>query len=185
VKKIILPLFLIIIQTISFAEEDGDASTSYGSWFNVPCEVTHKPTALVYGNSAKYEGSMQIFDGDQLPDGEGTYRYPSEGFVKTTGAIYNGEFQKGMFHGKGLLKFRDGVSYKGEFKGNKYSGTGTCTDNNGVRTVGKWNDRGVDVSKWICPDGKEIDPKRAEPKPWVQMLGPNCNGELDHYYYLE
>ena len=40
------------------------------------------------------------------------------------GAIYEGEYLNGKFHGKGTLTFTDGMTYRGNFKDGLYYGYG-------------------------------------------------------------
>jgi len=43
--------------------------------------------------------------------GHGTYKF-------TSGAVYSGEWNKGMMNGFGKMKYADGSSYEGHWKDN-------------------------------------------------------------------
>jgi hypothetical protein len=52
---------------------------------------------------------------------------------------YTGDFVKGIFHGRGTLKYRDGTVYEGDWVDGKKHGQGTMTYKNGNVDNGVWN----------------------------------------------
>ena len=53
--------------------------------------------------------------------------------------VYIGEYSNGMFNGKGLLKWYDGLSYECEWRNSKHHGLGVYTSPNGYRELNKYN----------------------------------------------
>jgi len=56
------------------------------------------------------------------------------------GHFYEGEFQNGMYNGRGTYTFADGSKYLGEFKDGKYNGQGLLTTADGFKLVGEFKD---------------------------------------------
>lgn len=52
---------------------------------------------------------------------------------------YEGEFQSGLLHGKGKLRYFNGDTFIGDFDNDLPNGSGTFTSNNGKKTYsGEW-----------------------------------------------
>jgi hypothetical protein len=56
------------------------------------------------------------------------------------GDVYLGEFERGKFHGRGLLHMHDGAFFKGEWFHGKKHGNGTMYYANGDLYEGAWKD---------------------------------------------
>lgn len=59
--------------------------------------------------------------------------------------VYEGQYQRGLRHGKGKAVWSDGSEYIGEWRGGKQHGKGTYTSADGEKREGTWR------------DGKEVD----------------------------
>lgn len=108
------------------------------------CGFTGK---FVHGHFLDKQG--RLLDG--LPDGEGIVRWPD-------GSWYQGEFQGGLRHGRGLhVSAEDGRrSYGGRWKRGKRDGPGqtACDSDGALDYTGDWADgrpHGRGTGKW--PDG--------------------------------
>ena len=51
---------------------------------------------------------------------------------------YKGTWKKGLFHGKGILKYSNGSTYKGEFFQGSKNGYGHYTSSEGYEYIGDW-----------------------------------------------
>ena len=62
------------------------------------------------------------------------------GFYKTGKAeiTYEGDWRKGLRHGKGVMKFKSGGVYEGDFKNGYKSGWGKMTYPSGNYYEGEW-----------------------------------------------
>ena len=55
------------------------------------------------------------------------------------GSKYDGEFQAGLYHGKGIKVWPSGASHDGEFRVGLYHGPGTQKDKHGkIAQQGVW-----------------------------------------------
>ena len=61
-------------------------------------------------------------------------------FYWDDGQAYDGEFQKGLMHGQGVLTKGDHKIYEGEWKEGLQHGKGTYIWENGNKYVGEWKE---------------------------------------------
>ena len=105
-----------------------------------------------------YNNSMSIFVESkycQLQDWSS-----NDGFVYMTGDVYEGGWEMGEPHGKGVLNFISGAVYEGEYASGKQHGTGTCTLPNGDFYSGEWKDdkpHGRGEGKFTSDDGDSYE----------------------------
>ena len=59
--------------------------------------------------------------------------------INETVSTYSGDWEGGVFSGKGLLNYRCGDVYQGEFKGGDRSGQGVWTLTDGSKYDGSWS----------------------------------------------
>ena len=84
-----------------------------------------------------YEGEVSLFkNGQVLPEGKGKY-------IMSNGTVYEGDFVKGKWHGKGTIVWGDstkwaGERYEGEWVEGRRTGQGTYTDAKGNVFKGRW-----------------------------------------------
>ena len=72
-----------------------------------------------------------LFLREEYGEGRGKFTYPH-------GEKYEGEWEKGKYHGQGNMTYPDGSMYVGEFKDGEYHGQGTYTWSDGGKYEGKW-----------------------------------------------
>ncbi len=80
--------------------------------------------AIIEAYSYKYEGDVK----NCVPDGSGKIEYLNKG---SNVVSYEGEFKRGLYNGKGAIKYKDGSVYTGEFKNGLRDGYGTFRGSNG------------------------------------------------------
>lgn len=94
-------------------------------------EVSHLESNLNEVVIASYEGEVDDVTGEYT--GFATAKLDNECF-------YEGNFQKGFFHGKGKFTWADGVVYEGDFFRNRLEGQGTYSYTDGSVYVGAVKD---------------------------------------------
>ena len=62
------------------------------------------------------------------------------GHLEGPEVVYDGEWQNGLWHGKGVLAFSNGERYAGEFTEGKFSGSGSYSWPDGSEYVGDFAD---------------------------------------------
>jgi len=88
-------------------------------------------SVLLDDKKDRYAGEVDPVTG--LRNGKGRYKYSNLYFT------YDGQWEDGMKHGYGLLKFSDGGFFEGEFKENQIWGYGTRLWSDGSKYNGYWN----------------------------------------------
>ncbi len=110
------------------------------------------------------EGKMKVNEGILIPKrntykgetknglfhGEGVFTYSDcceeaafrgpfdDQYHELSGAVYEGMFDKNLFHGRGILKFSNGDGYQGEFADGIFHGEGTFTYATGAVFTGQF-----------------------------------------------
>jgi 1-phosphatidylinositol-4-phosphate 5-kinase len=82
---------------------------------------------FVFSNGATYKGAWRSTDGVKVREGQGQYTYGPEQYVGnwkddamsgegrmvfSSGAVYEGHFERNMFEGVGTYTFPDGAVYR-------------------------------------------------------------------------
>jgi len=96
---------------------------------------------LSYGTSGLYIGYWK----NDLKDGHNCKE------VWPDGTTYNGEYSKGLMHGRGLLIYNNGAMYDGEIENNTLQGYGVFIWPEGRRYEGEWQSgemQGYGMMKW-------------------------------------
>ena len=98
-----------------------------------------------------YRGQVLV-PGTTIRHGNGEYTYSNKCFK------YEGQYENGMKHGKGIMHLPNGFSYEGDFKNGEMTGTGLRrwadgTTYSGSFKMGEMNGQGI----WISPSGDQYD----------------------------
>ena len=98
-----------------------------------------------------YRGQVLV-PGTTIRHGNGEYTYSNKCFK------YEGQYENGMKHGKGIMHLPNGSSYEGDFKNGEMTGTGLRrwadgTTYSGSFKMGEMNGQGI----WISPSGDQYD----------------------------
>ena len=108
---------------------------------------SHSSTVTLKGPGGdKYIGT--VTSGSNT--GTFTYTYPDGRGTN----VYIGEYSNGMFNGKGLLKWYDGLSYECEWRNSKHHGLCVLTYPNGDRGLRECNNgslvKTISYGVWLC-----------------------------------
>ena len=104
----------------------------------------------------------------ELPDGtiydgelDDEFLFHGKGVLKMKdGGEYSGEWEKGAHHGEGKLTLPSGYSYDGHWFHGKRSGHGVMTDDAGRRYEGEWHDgRQHGTGRMMYTNGDEYSGK--------------------------
>mmetsp|Transcript_25731 Transcript_25731/g.43349 ORF Transcript_25731/g.43349 Transcript_25731/m.43349 type:complete len:550 (-) Transcript_25731:116-1765(-) len=108
--------------------------------------LKHGNGVLRYANNNKYTGEFK----DDFPHGFGVYQYHTidDKGRRVKYHKYEGNFQRGKRHGKGVYIAANGDTYTGEFENDLYHGEGLLVKVNGDRFEGDW-ERGKASGKTI------------------------------------
>jgi hypothetical protein len=112
-KKITTSLFFVIVSTILFAQN------------------VKKIENLKDGWDVSYTYTGEVKDGK--PNGMGVAKYKSGNAVR-----YVGNFQNGMYNGKGTMFFKEGAFLTGEWKNGKLNGKGSFLSEAGLLYIGNF-----------------------------------------------
>ena len=112
-------------------------SLKYGEFRNASGDISYGK----WLNNRLNEGTLFLLNGDQFTGAfneDGTYDY---GTLRTAnGAVYFGNFDNGLFHGRGVLIDEEGIQYTGEFSEGGKSGVGILKDLDGSIYAGEFLD---------------------------------------------
>ena len=134
---------------------------------------------VIHENGDIYDGNIiQSNSGDYVPHGKGKY-------IWRTGAVYEGQYDRGVKSGLGSYRYPNGTIYRGSWKNGVKAGPGTITYVNGdmfsgqyaddqkngkgcytyassgAQLVGEWQHGEVATGKWMFPSGKPVLPIRG------------------------
>ena len=126
-----------------------------------------------------YNNGNIMYDGYYIDDKrEGNGKYIDE-----SGEYYIGEFKNSLFHGKGILYYKNGSKYQGI--NDKYEGKGKYIDKNGNYYIGEWKNglkygKGIIYNKNgnILYDGDFIDDKAEGKGKYIYEDGEYYIGEF-------
>lgn len=94
-------------------------------------------------------GFRNVYEGDWVEDviqGEGAYTVNGE-------VLYEGEFERNMFHGKGKLRIKN-ATYEGQMFDNRMHGQGKLTYDSGAVYTGEFvNGKKMGECVYVYPDG--------------------------------
>lgn len=65
-------------------------------------------------------------------------RFEGKGSFEFDGGFYEGQWRRGVYHGKGFLLYADGSHYNGPFVNGVAHGQGEVTSANGAVQKGYW-----------------------------------------------
>ena len=144
----LFPPILFLILSFSFAgtfevELDKGLANEYGNknifdsgnvyegklkngTYNGQCKLT-------YVNGMVFEGQIKKL----TFNGRGKMTYPNDP-KKFKHTMYEGEWKRGYWHGKGTLIFQDGRKYEGQFQYGHFLGKGKLTHPDGTVEEGTW-----------------------------------------------
>ena len=87
----------------------------------------------------------------------GSRKRPDGKSTSCTGDVYEGEFQKDDYHGRGKMTFAGGGSYDGEFQSALFHGRGKQTYAEGFSYDGEWADgKKHGIATFTYPDGRAM-----------------------------
>ena len=112
---------------------------------------------------------------DGLPHGKGISNHPN-------GMRYDGEFKNGLPHGKGTNTFSSGASYIGEYKNDKQHGQGTFTSPDGSKYVGEWKGDTMHGQGTLWAEGREISGIWADSEYLYKSAESVDKTELEKYF---
>jgi hypothetical protein len=128
---------------------------------------------FTYSTGARYEGDWKRFETGIKRHGQG--EFASEEFS------YKGGFEDDLFHGAGVMQWKEGVQYEGEFAHGQINGYGEMLFLDGSRYRGEWRDGRmhgigtfvtIDERRWTgawchgmstCPIFPQVLPPPPEP----------------------
>jgi hypothetical protein len=99
----------------------------------------------------------------------------AEGYEEAPdGAKYEGQYQDGLRHGKGVAVYKNGVHYDGTWRTGKRDGRGVATYPLGARYDGSWQDDQPTRDGKITFAGGQ---RTGDAKDYVPPVSPDSNGE--------